>query len=236
MPPKGQQSRSKTVINHKFLSCRDNVLAGGTGGTPGMGTLAITTNVSGSASGSFPLCPVGLTGVRVISGAPTVGATGNIAAPNLRGLYNRAIDFQMYRVTRAKLVFVGAIGSTAAGILTLSGYTSAIDVSLLTTQAQITGPNTRVFDLANSSSRELSVPIPVDSAWKKVSSILSTVGVSVPFYGTNDTIVPVSNVDDVCFGGCSYLVSNAAVSTYVGTLYIDYDVEFKGVIDPSVNI
>lgn len=228
--------RRHVPTTHRYNQCRDAIMVGGTGSTPGSTALVVSSNASGNTSGSFPLSPLGLTGVRVVSGSLTVGGTGNICAPLLRGLYNKAIDFQMYRILRAKLVFVGAIGSTASGSLTLCAYSDPLDTSVGTTPSTISGPSTRVFDLANASSREISIPIPFDSSWKKVGHILSTVGVSVPFFGTSDTLVSVNSVQDLCFSGVSYYITGAPVSLALGSLYVDYDVEFKGVIDSSVNI
>lgn len=159
-----------------------------------------------------------------------------MSAPLMRGLYGRALDFQWYRVSRAKLVFVGSVGAPTQGIITLVGYSSPTDVNIGTGIPQLSGPSTRTFDFANSSTRELSVPIPVDSSWKKVTSIMSTLGTGAPYFGGSGTVVNVSSVDDICFGAVSYTIGSGPNSTYMGTLFIDYDVEFKGVIDASVNL
>lgn len=223
-------------VNHSFLNCRDAVLVGSAGGSPGSVPLTIASNGSGSASGSFPLAPIGLTAVRVVSGVPTIGGSGNVVGPLLRGLYNRAIDFQWYRVTRARLVFVGTVGSTMTGTLTLAAYSSAIDASINTSQALVSGPSTKVFNLAASTNKELSIPIPTDSSWRRVTNVLSTIGSASPFFGPADAIVPVATVDDVCFAGVSYLVAGASASLPMGLLYVDYDVEFRGPVDSSLNL
>lgn len=238
-----QKKNSKlSAQHHRFVGVRDAILTGGTGSTPGANPLAINTNAGGATSGSFPLCPLGLSGAKLNTTTPqnfVNSSPGNVSAPVMRNLFYRAQDFQWYRVTRAKLVFVGAQGSNVTGVITLVGYASAIDVNLGTGIPQLSGPSTRTFDLSAAGSKELSVPIPVDSAWKKVSSTLSVIGSSPPFFGAGDTLVPVSSVDDLCFGAVSYVVGSGPTGTgsgaYVGTLFIDYDVEFKGVIDPAVN-
>nr|QJD14919.1 coat protein [Actinidia yellowing virus 2] len=234
-----QQKRTKVVNNHRFNGCRDAFMQGGTGATPGVTALGIvTTSASGNTSGSYALCPIGLTGVKTVTaGTVTIGGTGNISSPPLRGLFNKAVDFQWYRVTRAKLVFVGNVGSTTTGSLILCGYTSPMDVSVGTSIATTSSRSTKTFDLASSAGKELSVPVPVDSSWKKVSSILSTSGNAAPFFGGSDTFVNVATVEDLCFGSVSYSVIGApAAAALIGSLYLDYDVEFKGVIDSNVNI
>lgn len=234
MSNKNKQMKAKVVANHRFTGLREVVLTGGTGGLTS-NALAINTNAGGTTSGSFSLCPLGLSAAKLAAGVYTNG-TNNVCSPPLRGLYNRGLDFQMYRVLRAKLVFVGATGSTTSGIITLVGYTSVIDVSLSTGLAQLSGPNTKSFDLAIGSAKELSVPIPVDTSWKKVSSFLSVPGNSAPFFGGTDTAAVVASADDLCFGAVSYVVGSAPANSYMGTLFIDYDVEFRGVIDSSVNL
>lgn len=234
MSNKNKQPKSRVVSNHRFTGLREALLTGGTGGVTSS-ALAINTNAGGTTSGSFSLCPMGLTGCKLAGGVYTQ-ATNSICTPPLRGLYNRALDFQMYRVLRAKLVFVGATGSTTSGIITLVGYTSTVDVSNQTGLAQLSGPTTKSFDLAIGSSKELSVPIPVDTSWKKVSQVLSLPGNTAPFFGGSDTMAIVASADDLCFGAVSYIVGSGPVNTYLGTLFIDYDVEFKGVIDAAVNI
>lgn len=229
-------------VNHRFVGMRDAVQTGGTGDSPGVSALAINTNAGGSTSGSFAFAPIGLTAAKLNTTTPqnfVNGAVGSVSKPLLRNLYYRAIDFQWYRVTRAKLVFVGAQGSNVTGIITLVGYTSPLDVAIGTGVPQLSGPNTRTFDLASAATKELSVPIPVDSAWKKVSALLSVTGSTAPFYGAGDSAINVSTVDDLCFGAVSYIVGSGPTGSgsgaYIGTLFVDYDVEFKGVIDPGVN-
>lgn len=237
-----KKTTRRPVLNHRFVGLREAILAGGAGSTPGTSSLAINTNSGGSTSGSFALSPLGLTAATTNpanTGVYSNGTPGNVCGPLLRGLYNRAIDFQWYRVTRAKLVFVGTQGSTVTGIITLVGYTSALDVAIGTGIPQLSSGSTKTFDLSNSSTKELSVPIPVDSSWKRVTSLLTVNGSSVPFFGGSTSLVPVATVDDICFGAVSYNVGSGPTGTgsgaYIGTLFLDYDVEFKGVIDASVN-
>lgn len=231
-----QSKQVKRGLNHSFKQCRDVVLQGATGGvttTP----LTIGTNAAGNSSGSFVFAPIGLTAATVSSGVYSPGANGNVSAPLLRGLYNKAVDFQWYRITRAKLVYVSSLGSTATGVVTLAGYSDFSDVANNTTATTVSSKNTRTFDLANGAYKELSVPIPVDSAWKKVSTELTVPGNSAGLYGGNTVVIPVNTVADLAFCAVSYYVASGAASqANIGGLFIDYDVEFRGPIDSSVNL
>jgi len=221
--------------NHVFRGCREVIISGSA--TNSSAPANIITNASGSYAFSWPLSPLGLTVATYGTTTYSPGTEGNLFPPVLRGLRFRAQDFQMYRVTRAKLVFVGNLGSTQTGAVTLAGYTDVLDTSLISNQGNVSSTQSaKSFDLASASSRELSVNIPVDSSWKKVTSILSTPGGSAPFAGSSVTmLVPVNSAADLCFGAVSISVVNAGATTNIGCLYVDYDVEFKGVVDPAVN-
>lgn len=232
------KNKTKVVVNHKFSGCRDALTQGGTGAAPATTMQPISTNASGNGSGNATLCPVGLTAPRlnasgIVYDTPSVG---NVAGPQMRGLYYKALDFQWYRVTRAKLVFVGVQGSTATGTITLAAYTDPLDASSNTTASTVSSASTRTFDIANSSSRELSVPIPVDTSWKKVTSYTMVRADAPPFFGASNGLVAVNSVADLAFAGISWYVAGSAVSQpTVGNLFIDYDVEFKSPIDFSLN-
>jgi hypothetical protein len=237
MPSKNKtKQNNRPLSGHTFRGCREAVVVGGSG-APGTTPLNIVSNASGAASGSFALSSIGLTSV-VISGptAFTNGVQGNVSKAALRGLYYRANEFQWYRVTRAKLIFVGSVGSTMTGSLTLAAYTDPMDVNNNTTLATLSSSaSTRAFDLAASSSKELSVSIPVDSSWKKIASDICVSSDTAPFFGTNAGFIAVNSVSDLCFGAISWYAQGSVATTNLGTLFIDYDVEFKGPIDPSVN-
>lgn len=230
-----QQKRTRPS-NHTFHGCRD-VIVNGSSGVPTSTPAYVTTTSGGAYAYSWCLAPLGLGAAVYGSSAYQQAVAGNVASPYLRGLYNRALDFQWYRVTRAKLVFVGQVGSTSTGSITLSGYSDPSDASLVTNINNVSlGSSTKAFDLASASTKELSVSIPVDTTWKKVSWTLSEPAGIAPYTGSSvGVIVPVSTVGDLSFGAVSVSVVGAAATVSLGTLYIDYDVEFKGPIDSAVN-
>jgi hypothetical protein len=227
--------------NHTFRGCREGLLVPHSG-APGTAIGSITSNASGNGNTAFVLAPVGLTAATFASGVYTNGTTCNISAPPLRGLFNKAVDFQMYRVTRAKLIFVSNQGTTCIGRITLAAYTDPLDASSITYDSYVSGPNTKKFDVSSAATRDVSIPVPVDSSWKKVSSILTVPGNVYPFNGADATsAVTVNTVGDLCFGAISVNLSGFGVGTSVsansnvGTFMLEYDVEFKGVIDSAVN-
>jgi len=233
-----KSNKSTPKVNHRFVGVREVVL------NPSTGTGAITfpmpvaSNAGGTGNGATVLTSIGLAGVTFSGGAYFNPASGvaNILRPALRGMYNRALDFQWYRVTRAKLVFVGSVGSTAVGTITLAAYTDAIDVAAQTIATVISGPNTKTFDIATSSSKELSVPIPVDTSWKKVSSVLTVPANSYPFTAADATsFVVLNTINDLSFGSIQWTCTGAGNAQALGSLYVDYDVEYKSPIDTSVN-
>jgi len=207
------------------------------GATPGVVISSITTDGTGITNNAWVLCPVGLTSALRNSTSYTAGTTGNVVGPPLRGLWNKAVDFQWFRVTRAKFVFTGAIGSTATGSITLAAYTDPADVSRITYSTYVSGSSTKTFDLASASSgRELSVNVPVDSSWKRVSSLLSVPGNTYPFAAVDATSVAnVNTVADLSFGAVTLNVAGAPFTTFLGNAFLDYDVEFRGVIDSALN-
>lgn len=238
---KAGKRTSRPVHNHAFLGVRDALLMPAPGSAPSAGTFTVGTDSGGNSNNAWVFCPLGLTSVTLGASSYTAGTAGNVLAPSMRTLFNRALDFQWYRVTRAKVVFVGNVGSTVTGILTMSGYTDPSDVNAVTFQTYVSSQSTKSFDLASSSSKELSIPIPVDSTWKKVTTNLSVPGNVYPFNAANAGSIAVLNtVTDLAFGAFGYYLAGyssggTATATNVGTFYIDYDVEFKGPIDAAVN-
>ncbi|QKN22667.1 coat protein [Erysiphe necator associated tombus-like virus 8] len=235
---KNNKKSTKVVYNHFYKNCRDAVTVPTTGSSPGTTTAAMTQGASG-AVGNFAtsLSPVGLTSVVYGTSTVTAGAIGNVAAPVLRGLYNKAVDFQWYRVTSARLVFVGTVPATINGQITLYSYVDPMDAANRTSAAYLAGPNTRTFDLSNAATKELSVPMAIDSSWKKVTSILTVPGNYYPFYAASAaSVANVNTISDLCFGAIGATWgSTAAQDTPLGVLNVVYDVEFKGPIDTAIN-
>jgi len=232
----------RVVTNHAFRGCKEALLVVGTGGAnPGTNVFVAASDSTGAGRCSWVLAPVGLTTATLASGLFNIGGTFNTVTPPLRNLYNRAVNFQWYRVTRAKLIFVSNQGSTIAGQLALYSYTDPMDISSGTYAAQISSQSTKVFDLASGTSREMSIPVPVDSSWKKVSAMLTFPASAYPFaLPTASGVVVANTVTDLAFAGVGASwygvnLNGAAAVTNLGSFFIDYDVEFKAPIDPLIN-
>lgn len=241
--PKQNNNKKISKSVHSFPGCREAFLTTGPRANPGTVQYAAPTDVNGAGSCAFVVAPLGLTSVTLSGTTFSAPVYGNVYGPTLRGMFNKCTDFQWYRVTRAKFVFVGAYGSTVTGNITLVAYSDPIDISVSTGANYLSGPNTRTFDIANAAGKELSVPVPVDTSWKKCSSILTCASNAYPFVGaTASGFVPVSTVADLACAGVAaswngFSTGGAPVSTgNMGSFYLDYDLELKGVIDSSANI
>jgi len=234
---KQSKNKSKQVSQHVYRGCRDAIQPN----TPSAGPLSSGTNVVITTANTpvnlaGVLNPIGLTTTALSSGAYTMPSDRNLQGPPLRGLCIKAQGFQYYRVTRAKLVMVGSIGTNLVGQITMAGYGDPADVRNITYSPFSSGPNTRTFDLSTLSGKEISVPIPVDSTWKRVTAVLSAPGNNYPFNASDATTLAIYNtVSNVSFGAWTIL-ANCNTALTLGSLYIDYDVEFKNPIDYAVNL
>lgn len=242
MSKTNKQKQNRPKAGHSFPGCREPFLNPGPRSGASAQVYNLTTDSGGSVVFQQVLAPIGLTSTVLSSGNYTAGTYGNVTGPPLRGLYNKASDFQWYRISRARLIFVSNMGSTATGQITLSGYTDPADTLAVTTQAYVSGANTKTFDISAGAGKELSVPVPVDSTWKKVSSVMSYPGNAFPFTGAAATsFVAVATVSDLACGAVGAYITGFSMGTlvggaFVGTLHLEYDIEFKGVIDSAVNV
>lgn len=195
--------------------------------------LTISTSATGTASGQVCLTPCGLTTSVLASGA--FGNVARLDPPHLRWLNNQARNFGAYRVLWANVKLVGNVGSTTVGTIILAGFKNAVDTNTALQLAYVSGTNCKSFDISSASGRELSVPLPVDTSWKKVSSVLAVAGTNVPFAGNSGMLVPVNSVDDLAFASLSYAVVAGPVSTNIGQLAIEYEIEFRDPISSALN-
>lgn len=208
----------------------------GSGANPGTTVPRVTTDASGTSSSGFALSPLGLTASSLSSGAFVAGSTGNVDPPHLRKLFNLASDFRMYRVLSGKLVFVPNYGANVTGQLALSSSRDVADSGNSAQIAYASAANYRVFNLSQVN-KEFSIPLDVDSSWKKVTSVLSVPNNVPPFLGPVSTAVSihVNTTNDLCFTSVACTVNTGPASASVGVLVVDYEVEFKGLIDSAVN-
>jgi len=213
-----KKTASKPV--HKFTGIRETILANVTGNV----VFPVISNASGTTNGCVPLNTGGLTSVA-ISGSTFVVSTVDPA--HLKWLQNQSANFGSFRVSRAKIIFVGNVGSTATGTLNIQGFKDVLDSGLALSTAFVGGNNGKVFDLASSSAKELSINLPVDSSWKKVSSNVAVPANLLPFSGVVGGIAIVNSVNDLCFSSFAYQVTGAPASVSLGTFVLDYDVEFS---------
>lgn len=218
---------------------REEIVIGGSS-TPG--TAAMTATLVGnntSVNGYAILTPAGLTGAVLTAGTPntyTAGTTGNIDSPHLRKLYNLAIDFKGYRVLNGRLIFTPNVGSTTPGQLVMTSSRDPLDASPVPQVAYATGDSYRVFNLSMVT-KEMSIPLDVDPSWKKITSVLNGPASNVPANGSAAMLSSFNTISDLAFSSISWTLVNSAnaITTNYGVFSVVYEVEFKGLIDSTVN-
>ncbi len=184
--------------------------------------IVATTSAGGAANGSVSMCPFGISGVLATS-FPL--SNTQIEFPHLPWLWRTASNFEEYRITRAKLIVSGLVGSTTPGIMSISSTT---DYGDLTTNLSANMVGGKSFALADLAARNVEMPLDIDSTWKKVTSTTTRVGAG--------SIASINTADDLIFSNMTYVISNGPVSTPVASFYVEYDVEFRNPVSYSMNI
>jgi hypothetical protein len=234
-----QSKKAKAANNNKrnshvFRGIRDPVVVDAFSSTPTVS--AVASDASGNGTATYVFSSYGTTGLTAFSSTSTgiiTWTSVSLDKPYLSWLMNQAKGFKEYRISNAKLVFVGNVGSTATGRIAILSSPNSADIYTPLTLGNVIGGS--VFDLASLASREKSIPLNIDSSWKRVSD-----KTMLQFAGTPATISPSATVDDLSF--CSVRVQLIA-ATQAGTLgvftaanmFVVYDAEFRGPISPSLN-
>jgi hypothetical protein len=194
----------------------------------------VVTNGSGQVSGSFALSPLGVYAPTLTAGVytnPTV-----IDPPHLKWLLGACQNFGMYRITRATLCFVSAVGTDTTGTLLVTGFRDVSDVQLPTQAAYQNGKHAYAYPVAEAGVKEIRMPLPIDNTWHKATYTTALrANTNLPWSGTNTQLAYISTVDDLCFTSFSYLVQNAPNATNIGNFFVDYDVEFGDPQSLSLN-
>lgn len=234
------QKRVRAATDGLRTEIREEIVVG-SGGVPGTGVITPTLAANATAvNGTAILSPVGLSAAFLSASTTfTQGSFGAVENPHLRKLYNLALDFKYYRVTRGKIIFTPNVGSTTTGQLVMASFRDPMDASTVPQVAYASGPSYRVFNLSNTN-KEISIPMDLDSSWKKITSVLSIPGGSAPFSSTAgaSALITVNSASDLSFTTFSWLLTNPVANTNsvtYGNFSAVYEVEFKGIIDSAIN-
>lgn len=230
MPKRNNNNGPKDTMR---TTLREMVMMG-TAGSPGTTVYAPVTDAIG-ANDRFFLSPVGLTAATLSASTYADGSTTNVEKPHLRKLYNLALDFRLYRVLSGKLVWVPGCAVTTPGQITMSSSADPFDGVVATAVAYSSGQSYKTFNL--SAGKECSIALSVDPSWKKISSVMSCPMGSV-FDGSGtaaNVVINVASLDDLCFTTIGVNVQGSGSGVTVGTFRMEYEVEFKGLIDAATN-
>lgn len=225
---KGSSSKKKPQ-SHVYRGIRDIILNDARGTT--VSTLNTTSGGNASINGAF--VPMALTVPQSVSGG-TSGTYDTVVYPRCNWLTSTAKNFQSYRLTRAVLIFVGNAGSTNSGTVNMMASRDFADVTTGIQTAYVVGRDAKSFDLASSSTKELRLPMPVDTSWKKVTSELAILG-NNGYSGTQYSVVPCNTVNDLIATSFGILVVGGPASTNIGNAFIEYDIEFRDPVAIAVN-
>jgi hypothetical protein len=230
MMTKSKRGTPRSTQTKVYKNVRDVLLSNANTNT----VYNLVTNGSGQVSGSFALSPLGVFAPALVAGVyinPTV-----IDPPHLKWLSETCQNFGMYRITRATLCYVSALGTNTTGTLLVTGFRDVSDVQLPTQAAYQNGKHAYAFPIAEGSLKELRMPLPIDNTWHKTTYTTALpANTNLPWSGTNTQLAYISTVDDLCFTSFSYLVQNAPNVTNIGNFFVDYDVEFGDPESLSLN-
>lgn len=192
----------------------------------------IVTDSTGAAKiGTVYLSPFGVQ-VPVLTSTSS-GSAVSIGfpfadGPHLPWLYNMARNFQFYRITRATLIFVSNVSTNATGKVLLSSANDAADQTAIAF-SRSTGEKS--FSLAVAGSREQRHNCFIDSTWKPCTSKIANSIASV-----GGSLVPTNTVQGITFSSIFCIATGAPVSTTIGSLFCEYDVQFKDPIAYTQNV
>lgn len=213
--------------NHIFRGIRDPVVLDASTGSPAI--QSVTSDGSGNYASDQSITPLG---VRApIGSVPSTGGTVTWSYTTVQGakhpwLYNQARNFERYRILRYVLIFVSNVGANVTGQVALN---SSVDVTDTTsTWASSASTGGRVFDLSTAATREQRLNCDVDTTWKKVTN--------TTFVVASNALMVTSSVNDLVATNWFVNVSGAPASTPLGSLYAEYDVEFRDPISYGVNV
>lgn len=228
---KGSNKPGVRVVR-TFRNIRDPVVGNAASTSPTI--YGMNTDGTGTFTTSLNFSPLGFSGLIFSVPSPNTAGTqiipsiGTVASPYLPWLYNQSRGFERYRITRCTAIWVGNQGSNTTGRVMLDSSTDYADAATLINLATSTGG--KVWDLGTAASKELRFPCDVDTSWKKVSSATALLSATSSYY------TPVNSVNDLSFTTVFISVVGAPASVNAGSLFMEYDVEFKDPISFPSNV
>lgn len=229
---KTNNNKQKMQVQHAFRGVRDVLVEDAS--VVGSKPVPLTTGAQGTVSYNGFLSCSGMNTVPL--GAATASYANTVylvTPPRMNWLLNTSKNFGSFRVTRANLVFIGNVGSTATGKVVMFASRDVVDVSQNISVS--TSQGGKVFDLASAATRELRIPMPVDPSWKKVTNVTCVRGDSYPWGGDASSVIQINSVNDLIFSAFAVTVVGGPANADIGSLLVEYDVEFRDPISISIN-
>lgn len=227
-PKTTQNNKTQRRPDHTFHGVRDAVLADVLANP--QANMDMTLDASGNLNRNFVIAPFGVKTPRLtVTGGNLVGTPQMYYSPSLAWLYSTAINFEQYRITNARAVFVGNTTVDTHGFITIA---SSPDHGDFKSQGinRANGAGAKTFALSSSANKELSVQLNIDPSWKKITAL------TVALSGTiNVDLLPLNTVNDLIASSVSISVNGGPSDAYIGMMVVVYDVEFRHPISYIMN-
>jgi len=149
-----------------------------------------------------------------------------IDASRLPWLATTSRNFGSYRITRANLILVGNVGSTVPGKFTVKTSRDYEDKGTAFSVASTAG---NVYDIASLANRNKSIPLRINTDWKKVTDITTASSIA-------GVVAVVNSANDLTIGTYQIVLVGATPSIPIMDMYIDYDVEFANPMSVGYNV
>lgn len=192
---------------------------------------------SGTISKNLVLSPIGIQGLIASGASPPTFNPTFWDLPHMPWLYMASQGYQRYRVTNATLVCIGQ--NTPTDIYGNVSIFSSADAADVCSNHGAHVPNSagRSFSIASIGTKNIRIPLNIDSSIKKVSSLCYDLGTLSSGLPAN-MIVPLNSVNDLAFGAIMINITGYSGASGVTpvSFQIEFDVEFMNPISPYKNL
>lgn len=227
MAKKTMKGGAKTVSHTRIRDILVGDVASPTGALALLGSGGINITLSPNGIGSYqPVCSA--------TGVECTYNYHQVANAYLPWLKQMSAGYGQYRVTSATLIIIGSTGSTAGGRLTVASSPNCADLAQTITPAAAIGSGAKAMDIAQIASKEIRVPLNIDTSWKSVSFRTNML---LNDMAAKQVCVSIRSIDDIAFTNIAVITTGytGANQDVVANFALEYTVDFKEPMAPFQN-